>query len=187
MSKMNKTKYALLGVLNLGSGSGYDIKRFCDSSISHFWNENYAHIYPVLKQMEEEELVTKETECTEGRPAKNIYSITEKGKIELNEWLVTPVENSPFRNEFLLKLFFSGNVHIDTILENIKKQKEKYEKLLTNYMEIENHLKSEEPHISTKESPLWLSSISFGKYQSQAMIEWCIETEKYLSTTMAND
>ncbi|AKA68713.1 PadR family transcriptional regulator [Clostridium scatologenes] len=59
MAKINKTKYALLGVLTLSSGSGYDIKKFCDSSIGHFWNENYGHIYPVLKKMEEEELITK--------------------------------------------------------------------------------------------------------------------------------
>ena len=55
MAKINKTKYAILGVLSQMSGSGYDIKKCCDTSIAYFWNENYGHIYPVLKKMEEEE------------------------------------------------------------------------------------------------------------------------------------
>ena len=55
MAKINKTKYALLGVLSIMSGSGYDIKKFCDSSIGYFWNENYGHIYPMLQRLEDEE------------------------------------------------------------------------------------------------------------------------------------
>ncbi len=51
MATTNKSRYALLGVLCMKPGSGYDIKKFCDKTISHFWNENYGHIYPVLKQL----------------------------------------------------------------------------------------------------------------------------------------
>lgn len=51
MAKVNKTKYySLLGILSNRPGSGYDIKKMCDSSIGHFWNENFGHIYPVLKR-----------------------------------------------------------------------------------------------------------------------------------------
>ncbi|MDS0525904.1 PadR family transcriptional regulator [Clostridium sp. SHJSY1] len=80
MAKTNKTKYALLGALSLMSGSGYDIKKFCDSSIGHFWNENYGHIYPVLQKMEQEELITKQVEQTEGRPAKMCILLQKKGE-----------------------------------------------------------------------------------------------------------
>ncbi len=38
-------------------GSGYDIKKFCDKAISYFWNENFGHIYPVLKQKGKELLL----------------------------------------------------------------------------------------------------------------------------------
>ena len=58
---VNKTKYAILGVLDTFPGSGYDIKKYCDKSISYFWNENFGHIYPVLKQMENEGLVSKKS------------------------------------------------------------------------------------------------------------------------------
>ena len=55
--------------------------------------------------MEEEELITKEVKQTEGRPSKNVFSITEKGKEELKKWLMLPVEQEPIRSELLLKIF----------------------------------------------------------------------------------
>ncbi|HCW53514.1 MAG TPA: PadR family transcriptional regulator, partial [Clostridium sp.] len=76
MAKANKTRYALLGVLSYQPSSGYDIKKICDNSIGYFWNENYGHICPVLKQLESENLITKFVKETEGHPQKNIYSIT---------------------------------------------------------------------------------------------------------------
>jgi PadR family transcriptional regulator AphA len=125
MPKVNKTKYAILGVLSIKPGSGYDIKKFCDQSIAHFWHENFGHIYPVLKQMEEKGLITKKIERTEGKPDRNIYQITPAGKTELHDWLLLPVESAPMRSEFLLKLAFGANVPKEIIIVNIKKAKER--------------------------------------------------------------
>jgi DNA-binding PadR family transcriptional regulator len=86
MAKENKTKYALLGVLSLGPASGYDIKKYCDVSIAHFWNENYGHIYPVLRQMEAEGLVDRKTEMNEGK-ARHVYHMTEQGRTVLLDCL----------------------------------------------------------------------------------------------------
>ena len=50
---------------------------------------------------------------------KNIYTITQKGKIELQNWLILPVEGEPIRSEFLLKIFLSKNIP-SRILDSIK-------------------------------------------------------------------
>ena len=59
MAIKNKSRYALLGVLSMKSCSGYDIKKFCDKTISHFWNENFGHIYPVLSELQKEGLISQ--------------------------------------------------------------------------------------------------------------------------------
>lgn len=186
MPKINKTKYALLGMLNMGPSSGYDLKRYCDFSISNFWNENYAHIYPVLRQMEDEGLVTKETEFNKGRPPKNIYTITENGKKKLNKWLITPVEDDPTRNELLLKIFFSGETPDENIIKIIMQKKEENEKLLDKYTRLENQLTSEEPYKGSKELPLWLATVRYGIMGSRFMIDWCTETLKSLKEMNMN-
>lgn len=180
MAKVNKTKYALLGVLGLMSGSGYDIKKFCDSSIGYFWNENYGHIYPVLQRMEDEELITKEVKQTEGRPTKNVYSITQKGRDELQEWLMLPVEQEPIRSEFLLKIFLSKDITAEKIIEKLKTIKEKSEEELKEYSEIANMLNVQLKNTDKKSAILYLSTVNYGKEIEEAKIKWYEETIKAL-------
>ena len=180
MAKANKTKYALLGVLNLMSGSGYDIKKFCDSSIGYFWNENYGHIYPVLKTMEQEKVITKQVEQTEGRPTKNVYSITEKGREELKKWLMLPVEREPGRSELLLKIFWARDIPVENIIEKLQQIKDESEKELIQYSQVENALKANKDKIHKKDLVLWIITLSAGKYDAEAKIKWCEETLKIL-------
>jgi len=176
MPKVNKTKYALLGVLTVMPGSGYDIKKFCDYSISHFWNENYARIYPVLKEMEREGLVDKSVEQNEGRPQKNIYSITPLGEAELEQWLLEPAEETPARCEFLLKLFFADRIPRENLLQKIAAEKLKNEKLLEVYNQKAEHLAQSAETNSHKNLQLWLAAVNYGRCNAQASIRWCDET-----------
>ena len=57
--KDKKSKYAILGMLSIEPMSGYDIKKEIEESISNFWTESYGQIYPVLKSLVAEKLVTK--------------------------------------------------------------------------------------------------------------------------------
>jgi PadR family transcriptional regulator AphA len=176
VAKANKTKFALLGILNRTSGSGYDIKKVCDSSIGYFWNENFGHIYPVLQRMEEEELITKEVKQTEGRPNKNIFSITKKGKEELDKWLVLPVEQEPLRSELLLKIFLSKDVPVSNIIERIQDIREASEGDLVKYSEVEGILKSGRVKADKKDLILWLTTLNYGRKTEEAKIKWCEET-----------
>ncbi len=180
MALANKTKYALLGALSIAPMSGYDIKKFSDLSISHFWNENYARIYPVLKEMEREGLVTKTTTYTEGRPPRNVYTVTKKGLKELDEWLLQSVEERPPREELLLKLFFSSNVPAENIIEKIKTEKEKQKKLIEEYDRIQEVITADKNISRQKGWPLWLATVSYGQHNSEAAIKWCNETLRYL-------
>ena len=183
MAKTNKSKYALLGVLSLMSGSGYDIKKFCDSSIGYFWNENYGHIYPVLKTMEQDEVITKQVEQTEGRPSKNVYSITEKGREELKDWLMLPIEHEPGRSELLLKIFWAKDIPVENIIEKLQQIKAESEKELIEYSKVEIGLKAHKDQIDKKNLMLWITTVSYGKYAAEANIKWCDETLKILADT----
>ena len=172
----------MLGALSISPMSGYDIKKFSDVSISHFWNENYARIYPVLKEMEKEGLVTKITTHTEGRPSRNVYSITRKGVEELNEWLLQPIQYRPPREELLLKLFFSSSIPVENLREKILAEKEKYQNLVEEFKHIESVITTDNKTKSQKGLPLWLTTINFGKCHGEAVIKWCNQTLKTLET-----
>ena len=106
MAKATKTRYALLGILTFGPSSGYDIKKSMENSTDHFWREGDGSIYPILKQLLDEGLVTCELANTESDKPKKVYTITSDGQQELEDWLVEDPILLPQRNELMLKVFF---------------------------------------------------------------------------------
>jgi DNA-binding PadR family transcriptional regulator len=173
MSKENKSRYALLGMLSLIPMSGYDLKRTISYSIGNFWNESYPQIYPLLKQLTEEGLTTSRAEKTEGRPERHIYTLTEKGWQELQHWLGEPFEYQIERNELLLKLFFGSQVRTEISLEHVRRHRAVQAELLHRYEQTEATLKTD--MAENPKLPYWLLTLSYGKHIAAALIAWCDE------------
>lgn len=176
MPKINKTRYAILGVLSIAPGSGYDIKKNCDKGIAYFWNENFGHIYPVLKKMEKDGVIEKSVEQNEGRPPRNVFHITQKGRDELISWLMSPIEPAPQRLELLLKLTFAKIAPADNIIKELQRVKEGHAKRLEDFYKIEKDYMNNEKVKSDKGYPYWLSTLRYGIYDAQFRIKWCEET-----------
>jgi len=72
--------------------SSYDLKkRFTDSPVL-YWSGNNNQIYKTLLELLNEGLVTNEILYQENSPNKKLYSITEKGKVALKEWMLSTSE-----------------------------------------------------------------------------------------------
>lgn len=130
--------------------------------------------------MEQEQVITKQVEQTAGRPSKNVYSITEKGREELKDWLMLPVEHELGRSELLLKIFWSRNIPVENIIEKFQQIKKESEKIISQYLSVENALKANKDKIHKKDLVLWIITLSAGKYDAEAKIKWCEETLKIL-------
>jgi DNA-binding PadR family transcriptional regulator len=177
MAIKNKTRYALLGVLCMKPCSGYDIKKFCDKTISHFWNENFGHIYPVLKQLLSENLIQLEDkEVTTDR--RKIYSITAEGRQEFYDWLVQAVELQPPRSELLLKLSFGNYMPREKVSEMLKEVKVRNTCNLEQYKVLEEGYLKNEPAKKDPAFPYWLASLRLGILNAETAIRWCDETEQ---------
>ena len=58
MAKSHKSRYAILGILAIAPGSsGYDIRSLMKDSTEFFWRETFSSIYPVLDELEKEQLI----------------------------------------------------------------------------------------------------------------------------------
>jgi DNA-binding PadR family transcriptional regulator len=102
-------KFALLGLLAESPKYGYEIKRRFEGALGNAWSVSYGQLYPTLRRLAELGLVTRRTEPGKKAADKNIYSITEKGRRKVDEWLLKP-PGSAYRvkDEFTLRfLFFS--------------------------------------------------------------------------------
>ena len=117
-------KHALLGFLNYGPHTGYELKKVFDISVAHFWNAELSQIYPSLKALEAEGLVDMNVEVQADRPNRKVYSITDDGRRELIEWLGIPAESDQVREPLLVKLFFGSSLARKDLLAVLQKRAE---------------------------------------------------------------
>lgn len=120
-------KYAILGILVDKDLHGYELKSCFDERVGDFWSLNYGQIYSTLDRLEKEALVTCDRMAQERRPDRKVYSITDRGRQELDEWLSTPVTRvRALRDEFFIKLVFMDKRDPGAMLDLIEKQKVMY-------------------------------------------------------------
>lgn len=123
---MSSLRHAILGIVEFHPVHGYEIRRILQEGISTFWPVNLAGIYPSLRKLEEEGLVTHSTESSvEGRPDRKVFEITDAGRAEMKHWRRQPPEGSPSAKVPLyLKLLFMREENLRDSLDWIDKSLE---------------------------------------------------------------
>lgn len=174
MSRENKSKYAVLGLLSFGPNSGYDIKKKIEASTSNFWSESYGQIYPILKRLVVEGLATQSVQDQVGKPDRHVYMLTDKGREELQRWLIEPVEPQVERIEILLKLFFGQQVTVADNILQVQQFRELQQQLLQKYRAIERDVKAK--GADNPNFPYWLMTVNYKLHSTEALILWCDET-----------
>ena len=92
-----------LAFLSFGEASGYDIRKAStEGNFSYFVDASYGAIYPALDRLENEGFVTRRVEVQDGRPSRNVYAITDKGREALVSQLMEPIAADKMKSEFLL-------------------------------------------------------------------------------------
>jgi len=98
-------QYAILGLLNYDSMTGYDIKKMFDEAINNFWAASISQIYRELGTLEGKGYLTSVIHQQDDRPDKRIYSITDSGKAAFRSWITNFPEKlaKEKRDEFALE------------------------------------------------------------------------------------
>jgi DNA-binding PadR family transcriptional regulator len=166
MRLVNKTRYAILGVLFDGPTSGYEIKSLMARSTVYFWRESDSTIYPMLKVLAKEGKVLPKTVYI-GKKKKEVFSITEAGREEFKAWFESPTGAETPRNEFLLKLFFVTDQK--EMHRLFQERLEKVERIYEEYKQIEERLEgiADSPLKATR-----LKALRYGMALLESEIQW---------------
>lgn len=108
---MRTLKYAILGLLNQTSMTGYELMKQFESTLSEFWYAKHSQIYPELKKLTDEGCITFDIQISGVSLEKKRYTITEEGRKDFLKWLEddTEMEATP-KDISRLKIFFSGKL-----------------------------------------------------------------------------
>ena len=167
MAKAHKTRYAVLGILSMQPSSGYEIKKIMEQSTDHFWREGDSSIYPILKQLLEEGMVTCEVGNAESDKPKKIYALTKDGQGELQDWLIEEPLFYPNRNELLLKVFFGKNIDPKITITHIENFRRRVKTILDKYRAAAKNMTDKDLYPSL--------TLNAGIIYSEASIKWCDE------------
>jgi DNA-binding PadR family transcriptional regulator len=172
--KTGTTEYAVLGMLALGPGSGYDLKKRIEGSVAHFWSESYGQIYPILARLASRKLVERRLERQKGKPDRSVYSITAEGRERLGAWLAEPAHEQAFRSELLLKLFFGRHRPVAENIRHVERFRERQLALKRGYADSERDLLREQRW--HPDLPYWLITLRFGQSRANALLRWSEQT-----------
>lgn len=106
MAQKNVLRYIILGLLAQQDRTGYDIKKLFEGELGDFWYANHSQIYPELRRLESQGLITSHMETVGTKLEKKYYHLTEEGHAVLSEWMQEPLGAIlPSRNEFTMKIY----------------------------------------------------------------------------------
>jgi DNA-binding PadR family transcriptional regulator len=179
MARSNNSRFVILGFLTDQPRSGYDIRKAIEESIGNFWNESFGQIYPSLKELEAEGLVTRAEGPQSGRAQRQVYAITAPGRAALEQWVKTPAGPHTYRVETLVKLFFAPLVGPGEARAHVARFKAEHGALVAKYQDIGAHLDkdcADHPGL-----PFWKLTVACGLAVGRAYLEWCDEAEAELA------
>lgn len=133
---MRTLKYALLGMLNKQDMTGYELMKLFEGALSEFWSVKHSQIYPELKKLTEEGMVTYKVEISGTVLEKKLYSITELGKQDFMNWLSQnhKMKGTP-KDEFRLQIFYSSALDPQTRLQVLKDRLKQHQMRLQHLKE----------------------------------------------------
>ena len=163
--------HAILGLLSQMPMTGYDLKNHqFDASIAHFWPADQAQIYRTLDKMAEQGWIESQVEFQEDRPNRKVYSITSDGKAELHRWLLLPQPLTPYREPFLIQLFFAGDLSNEEVIGLLEAQRDAHEERLRGYLEIP--LPTLDQLTGDRQTSLQRLTLEMGIQVEKAYLDW---------------
>ena len=119
--RLKPGSYLILGMLNGGFETGYEVKRAVDRSTRFFWAASLAQVYPELAALEQNGYVVSADEPHGARPRKT-YRLTDKGQAALSDWLRSDrIPDFEFRDEGLLRTFFADAMPLEEAVDLVRR------------------------------------------------------------------
>jgi len=116
-------RYFILGLLAQQPMSGYDIKRFLKDLSWLIGSPSSGSLYPTLRILLQEKLVTVETIPGIDRPSKKIYSITSAGRQGLRAWTEQPVVSSAPLKAFVMRLLLASSLPYARLIAHLQQRR----------------------------------------------------------------
>ena len=176
-------KHTLLGLLILYPRTGYDLYKRMEHARFLLESASLRRIYPTLKQLTEDSLVTFKVEPQEGKPDRKVYSVTDEGEAVFLDWLRTsPEADCPFADHFS-RSFFWGMLDKETLLARLSELLNTFQRRLDwlKGWEVDPPVGPCRPFVdSERVTDVWNQMMAYGRAETETQIRWLQETMQHI-------
>ncbi len=166
-------KHGILGLLNYGPMTGYEIKEVFQNSLNYFWTAQTSQIYRELQTLKKNGWVTVAVVPQEGRPDKKPFTITSAGKEELLRWLADPEGLRDANSPILMRTFFLGELPIEeglTFFERLLSQSQAFREGLDTAGESVGRYRNVVPNGNA--ALYWQMTLDYGVLYGEMLSRW---------------
>lgn len=130
-------EFVILGLLAISDMTIYEINKSFNMGISRFYSQSYGGIQNGIKKLLKSQMISFKERKDNGRN-KKVYSISDKGREELQEWMFSSVPEKKQEANILSKLYFLGliedkekrRVIVTNIIDAYKKGIEDFNRIM---------------------------------------------------------
>jgi PadR family transcriptional regulator, regulatory protein AphA len=175
---LTPTARVILGMLQLGAKTGYEIKQAIEVSTRFFWGASYGQIYPELRRLAEAGLLAA-SDAPRGGVRRTEYRLTPEGERVFRAWL-TEDDFGTFemRDELLLRFFFADLLSGEDARAVVRRMRERSEWIVQRFREIEPDAEDGFTEGGREQYPLL--ALRYGIGLMEWMADWARETERAL-------
>jgi len=175
-------KFPVLGFLMDAELTGYDLKRRFQESVGFFYRVSDGSLYPALKKLARDRLVTMRTERN-GKRARKVYAITAQGRAHFLKMLAEPSPPVFVHDEAQVKIYF-GHYNPRAAVAHMQRIRE-FDQMWARQLEaLVNEMKHRD------ESPFRQVLVKIGQqltaFKAQMMAKLEIEMTRELATLSRN-
>jgi len=171
MPKNAYARFIVLGVLGTRPMTGNEIRKWIRDFFCPSWKIGPKTVSSSLRTLEEEGLVTKLHPPGDRGQKKDVYTITGKGKKEMQRWLQSPEEND---SEVLLKCLFGYHLPPDVLKEKVRAFRKRREDAIAEIEMRENRIAALPD--TAVEKPFLRSAARNEIMTCIAQVDWAQET-----------
>lgn len=167
-------KHGILGLLNYGEMSGYEIMEVFRDSLSFFWKAQTSQIYRELQTLKEKGYVEDRLVEQSGRPDKKLFSVTGAGQQELKRWLREDGTGLDLRSTLLMHVFFRGELPAGENIEYFRRLKQECTGLLDEMQAAWKYVDEYEVQLQDASVPVyWRMTVEYGCRYMKMLMDWC--------------
>jgi DNA-binding PadR family transcriptional regulator len=161
-TELNPTAASLLGYLDLGPMTGWEINDWVRASVGNFWNVTRSQIYRELRTLTERGYVKAGTAGPRDRVP---YAITAAGRTAFKKWIAQPPTPDTIRSRLLLTIFFGHHLPPARLREIAETERKRHQSTLERYLALE-------PQLAVDDKQRFpLATLHFGIRYERAMID----------------